>query len=71
MKSLQKGPEDYYEIMICRAAVGKTFIFPAKNITDSVPYEEKPELMTPDFDSVYIYDEASTTKEFKQTYIIY
>lgn len=34
-----KQPEDYYEVMICRMAVGKTYIFPAKNITETVPYE--------------------------------
>lgn len=56
LKNMIKQAEDYYEVMICRIAVGKTYIFPAKNITDTVPYEEKPELMTNDFDSVCIYD---------------
>lgn len=32
--------------MICRVAVGKTYIFPNKNITESVPLHEKPEAMT-------------------------
>jgi hypothetical protein len=57
--------------MICRAAVGKTFIFPSKNITESVPLHEKPELMTGEFDSLFIYDEHYVSKEFKQNYIIY
>ena len=48
--------EDYYEVMVCRAAVGNAYIFPSKNATETVPLEEKPELMTKDFDSVCIYD---------------
>ena len=43
MKELHKeSSEDYYEVMVCKAAVGKTYIFPAKTATDTVPYEEKP-----------------------------
>lgn len=57
--------------MICKAAVGNTYIFPAKNATDTVPFEEKPDLMTKDFDSVCLYDENNNVKEFKQNYIIY
>ena len=57
--------------MVCRAAIGKTYIFPSKNVTESVPLHEKPELMTPEFDSLYIYDEHFVTKEFKQNYLIY
>ena len=57
--------------MVCNAAVGNTYIFPIKNATDTVPFEEKPELMTKDFDSVCLYDENNNVKEFKQNYIIY
>ena len=28
-----KENEEYYEVMICRSAIGKTFIFPGKNVT--------------------------------------
>jgi hypothetical protein len=37
LEKLSKENEDYYEVMICRVAVGKTYIFPTKNITESVP----------------------------------
>lgn len=57
--------------MICRVAVGKTYIFPTKNITESVPLHEKPEPMTNEFDSLFIYDEHYVSKEFVQKYIIY
>lgn len=46
LDKLPRDNEDYYEVMICRAAVGKTYIFPSKNVTESVPLHEKPELMT-------------------------
>jgi hypothetical protein len=68
---LAKENEDYYEVMICRVAVGKTYIFPTKNITESVPLHEKPEAMTAEFDSLFIYDEHYVSKEFVQRYIIY
>lgn len=42
LEKLAKENEDYYEVMICRVAVGKTYIFPTKNITESVPMHEKP-----------------------------
>jgi hypothetical protein len=38
LDKLQKETEDYYEVMIARAAVGKTFIYPVKNVTDNVPF---------------------------------
>lgn len=31
--------------MVCRAAIGNTYIYPSKNITESIPFEEKPQLM--------------------------
>lgn len=37
--------DDYYEVMIVRCAIGKTYIFPSKNITDNIPFEDKPEQM--------------------------
>lgn len=71
-KNIQKEMnEDYYEVMVCRAAVGNAYIFPSKNATETVPLEEKPELMTKDFDSVCIYDQLTGIKEYKQNYIIY
>lgn len=39
MGKIMKENEDYYQIMVCRAAVGKTFIFPYKNINESIPYQ--------------------------------
>ncbi len=39
---MTKENEDYYEVMIGRVAVGKTFIFSTKNITETVPAHEKP-----------------------------
>jgi hypothetical protein len=41
LKSL-KDPDfgdEFFTAMICKVAVGKTFIFPAKNSTDTIPYE--------------------------------
>jgi hypothetical protein len=71
LEKLTKENEDYYEVMICRVAVGKTYIFPTKNITESVPLHEKPEAMTSEFDSLFIYDEHYVSKEFIQKYIVY
>jgi hypothetical protein len=71
LEKLSKDNEEYYEVMICRAAIGKTYIFPSKNVTESVPLHEKPELMTNEFDSLFIYDEHFVVKEFKQNYLIY
>ena len=51
--------------------MGKTYIFPSKNGTDTVPYEEKPDLMDEEFDSLFLYDETYITKQFKQNYLIY
>jgi hypothetical protein len=65
LKSTEQNPNDQFTVMICRMAVGKTFLFPEKNKTETVPIEEKPEQMTSDFDSVFIYDEPTATKEFK------
>ena len=39
LKSFNKGSESYFEVMICRAAVGKTYIFPSKNKTETIPAE--------------------------------
>ena len=66
-----KENDDYYEVMIVRAAIGKTYIFPSKNVTESVPLHEKPELMTSEFDSLFVYDEQQVNKEFKQNYLVY
>lgn len=30
---LTRENEEYYEVMFCRAAIGKTYIFPGKNAT--------------------------------------
>ena len=38
LNKLSKEVEDYYEVMIVRCAIGKTYIFPSKNITDNVPF---------------------------------
>jgi hypothetical protein len=42
LEKMTKENEDYYEVMIGRVAVGKTFIFSTKNITETVPAHEKP-----------------------------
>ena len=68
---LPRENDELYEVMFVRAAVGKTFMFPSKNITESVPRQEKPESMTGEFDSLFIYDEHLVSKEFIQKYIIY
>lgn len=57
--------------MIVRCAIGKAYIFPSKNVTDTVPNEEKPELMDEEFDSLFLYDENYISKEFRQNYIVY
>lgn len=56
LEKLVKENDDYYEVMVCRAAIGKTYIFPSKNVTESVPLHEKPDQMTNEFDSLFIYD---------------
>lgn len=71
LEKLAKENEDYYEVMICRVAIGKTFIFPTKNITQSIPMHEKPQLMGNEFDSLFIYDQNNVTKQFVQRYLIY
>lgn len=42
MNKLNKEYDNFYEVMICKAAIGKTYIYPIKNVADSVPYDEKP-----------------------------
>ena len=57
--------------MICKAAIGHTYIEKIKSYTETVPFEEKPDLMTEDFDSVLVYDENLGYTDFKQQYILY